>query len=92
MVSAVVSAGTPLSSAESLGRFLTLVSPLLRDEVSGKRLDEETAEPEETEEELRQLQRMAMLVHLASAPDTDDHFNLLMVAKSKFVEGALGWS
>ncbi|OEH76166.1 vacuolar sorting protein [Cyclospora cayetanensis] len=88
MVSAVVTAGMPLSSAESLGRFLTLVSPLLRDEVlNGKRLEEETGEPEETEAAKRQLQQMAMLVHLARAPDTDDYFNLLLVAKSKFSEG-----
>lgn len=88
MVSAVVTAGTPLSSAESLGRFLTLVSPLLRDEVSEKRLDDDSPQLEETDATAtRQLQQVAMLVHLSSSPDTDDHFNLLLVAKSKFSEG-----
>lgn len=87
MVSAVVTAGTPLSSPESLGKFLTLVSPLLRDEVPEKRVDDDAAVPEETEAMTRQLQQVAMLVHLASSPDTDDHFNLLLVAKSKFAEG-----
>lgn len=88
MVSAVVMAGTPLSSAESLGRFLTLVSPLLRDEVPAKSIDDDSAPLEETDTATRQLQQVAMLVHLASAPDTDDHFNLLLVTKSKFSEGS----
>lgn len=87
MVTAVVTAGTPISSAESLARFLTLISPLLRSDVCEKRLDDDGLEPEEVKEETRQLQQVAMLVHLASAPDTDDHFNLLLVAKSKFSEG-----
>lgn len=88
MVSAVVSAGTALSSAESLGRFLTLVSPLLRDEVPAKRFDEDGVALEESEAATRQLQQVAMLVHLASNPDTDDHFDLLLVARSKFSEGS----
>ncbi|KAL8445098.1 hypothetical protein Emag_005205 [Eimeria magna] len=87
MVSAVLAAGAPLSSAESLGRFLTLISPLLRDEAPVKRLDEESEAVEETETATRQLQQVAMLIHLANAADTDDHFNLLLVAKSKFAEG-----
>ncbi|KAL8274806.1 hypothetical protein Esti_001281 [Eimeria stiedai] len=87
MVFAVLAAGTPLSSAESLGRFLTLISPLLRDEASVKRLDDESDAVEETETATRQLQQVAMLIHLANAADTDDHFNLLLVAKSKFAEG-----
>lgn len=93
MVSAVVAAGTPLSSAESLGRFLSLVSPLLRDEGSEKRLDDESAALEEpvaiATEAAQQLQQLAMLVHLAKAEDTDDHFSLLLVAKSKFSEGEM---
>lgn len=87
MVSAVVAAGTPLSSADSLSRFLILISPLLRDDVSVKRLDEDSGEYEETEKEIKQIQKVAMLVHLISAADTDDHFNLLLVAKSRFIEG-----
>ncbi|KAL8431230.1 hypothetical protein ACSSS7_005429 [Eimeria intestinalis] len=87
MVSAVLAAGTPLSSAESLGRFLTLISPLLRDEAPVKRLDDESEAVEENETVTRQLQQVAMLIHLANAADTDDHFNLLLVAKSKFAEG-----
>lgn len=87
MVSAVVAAGTPLSSAESLSRFLTLISPLLRDEISEKHSDDESTTLEETAAVTRQLQQVAMLVHLASAPDTDEHFNLLVVAKDKFSDG-----
>ncbi|KAL8430371.1 hypothetical protein Efla_001136 [Eimeria flavescens] len=87
MVAAVLAAGTPLSSAESLGRFLTLISPLLRDEAGSKRLDDDGEAVEETETATRQLQQVAMLIHLARAADTDDLFNLLLVAKSKFSEG-----
>ncbi|CDJ68400.1 LOW QUALITY PROTEIN: vacuolar sorting protein 35, putative [Eimeria necatrix] len=58
---------------------------------SEKRLDDESAALEEpvaiATEAAQQLQQLAMLVHLAKAEDTDDHFSLLLVAKSKFSEG-----
>eukprot|EP00922_Rhytidocystis_sp_ex-Travisia-forbesii_P033686 GHVS01050021.1.p1 GENE.GHVS01050021.1~~GHVS01050021.1.p1 ORF type:complete len:588 (-),score=73.25 GHVS01050021.1:224-1894(-) len=83
MVEAVIEAKTPLDDPEAVSRFLSFISPLVRDDPDSAAEASDSESPEFAYEQ----QQVAKLVHAIQHDDSDEVFNMYATARTCFADG-----
>lgn len=91
LLKAVIKAGAPLTTADSVEKLFTIIEPLLKDQGgAGPAAEDDASDPNAADQAFEREQILvARLVHLMSHEDSDELFGIYRQAKVHFQNGGV---